>query len=85
VANNRLYLGHKKSKLWILLTKGFGSGWHGLSKSQVDLLEEFFGEPEHIGESDISRKTDLVLFSEYDDLYEEVMGESSDWRNLRDD
>lgn len=63
MANNRLYIGNKRTKEKVMIAKGFGSGWELREERVTKFIENF----ENINESDVGKKTDLVLFTEYDD------------------
>lgn len=79
MANNRLYLGDKKDKVYLMISKGFGDGWEGLYNKE--LFNEFLFNK--IGESDIGGKTDLFLFTEYSEDYDMIMKGHKDFKEAR--
>ena len=62
MANNRLYIGNPSTGEYILLAKGYGSGWN---LHDVDTVEEWLLTC--YGESDRG-PTELILFTEYEDI-----------------
>lgn len=83
MANNRLYVGSSKSRTYLLISKGFGNGWHGISDNQTKLFDRFLLETEElIPESEVLGKTSLVFFTESDELYDLVFSKQSKWREF---
>jgi hypothetical protein len=79
MANNRLYVGNLESKEWVCISKGFAAGWRELNEEAVSGLNSILTSPETCNESEIKGKTSLRFFTEYDDLYDEVMLDNSGW------
>jgi hypothetical protein len=61
MANNRLFIGNRISKKYLMISKGFGSGWNGIRN--LELLEQFIQEDECVPESN-DGETSLFLFTE---------------------
>lgn len=66
MSNNRLYIGNKKTKEYIFIEKGWGSGWTG-DWFDADALKEFLQE--QFEEGSEQKDTDLVFFTEQSDMY----------------
>ena len=72
MSNNRLYIGNKKTEEYLMLAKGFASGWD--QRNDPKLLASWWEDHVFFEESEIGGKTSLVVFTEYDhDLYDEFM------------
>lgn len=83
MANNRLYIGNTTAKKWFMLCKGFGSGWHGLSDKKAVIFNDFLMEDELIVETDIKGKTGFFFFTEYDECFDEIMNDESEWEEYK--
>lgn len=57
MANNRLFIGNRISKKYLMISKGFGSGWSGIRN--LEILERFITEDELIPESNVGMETSL--------------------------
>jgi len=76
MANNRLYIGDKSEKKYALIARGWGDGWK-LTESGMDRLNKILTES--VSDSDVGGKTNLILFTECDDLAENI----SDWDKIQ--
>lgn len=76
MANNRLYIGNPVEKVYLMVSKGFGSGWRRLSN--LSIFDDYLLN--QLAESDLGGKTNLIFFTEYDDIYEEAM---ENWKDLK--
>jgi hypothetical protein len=63
MANNRLYIGNKETKEWVLLCKGYGGGWENIFSA--DKVNEFLSN--QTDEGFLGGSTNLILFTEYDE------------------
>ena len=82
MANNRLYIADIENKKYAYLSKGFGAGWRELDTPAMGRLNAIISSLDILGEADIDGKTSLRFFTEYDDLYEEVFAEGSEWEKI---
>jgi hypothetical protein len=67
MANNRLYIGNKETKQYVLLSKSMGGGWSGVFNP--DKFEYFLND--QTDEGFLGGSTNLVLFTEYDEIYDD--------------
>lgn len=79
MANNRLYVGNTAEKKFLMISKGYGSGWVGFWRDSASLFDVFIQSL--VGESDVAGKTQLVFFTEYDDLYNAVYKDK--WEEIK--
>lgn len=83
MANNRLYVGDITNKKWVCISKGWAAGWRPMNAEAVKGIDELITSLDLIEETDIKGKTSLRFFTEYDDLYGEVVSEGSGWERIK--
>jgi hypothetical protein len=83
MANNRLYVGDITNKKWVCISKGFAAGWRSMNAEAVKGMDELITSPYLCEETEIKGKTSLRFFTEYDDLYDEVVSEGSGWERVK--
>ena len=81
MSNNRLYVGNKKSKKWLMLCKGWGEGWDGLNGKKIKMFNKFIMSEDCIGESDFS-PTSLFFFTEQDRMECNTVFCGPDWEEF---
>ena len=64
--NNKLFIGNKATKQYKCVGVSVGLGWKDIDTQE---LIRFISEAE-LSETDVGGKTNLVFFTEYDDLHE---------------
>lgn len=74
MANNRLYIADLEKKEYYFVGKGWGSGYE---MWDIETIYKFFKT--RFMEGEVGQSTRLVFFTEYDELYEDVRKEDSEW------
>ena len=68
MANNRLYIGNKKTKQYMMFCKSNDAMWYNWYN-----MDQLMWHIEDDDGSWIGNKTNLVFFTEYDELYDWFM------------
>lgn len=71
MSNNRLYIGNKETLEYIFLEKGYGDGWV-CGWFESELVKIIIARNTYF-ESNLGGKTNLVFFTEYDELHDIFM------------
>ena len=77
MANNRLYVGNRKTKEYSFLSKGFGTGW--VAEDAGKNLENFLDNTHTFGESNFD-DTSLFFFTEQSEEWDEIL---DDWTQIK--